>query len=138
MKVSENTNKTGTDVAVRGGTAVLSKMLDQQVGWMKELNNKAVAAGRCAPFEHPEMDALNYKLVKMPTGGFKLTKRTEPLTIIDEDLDGNSRSVAASQRTYADRMGCTAMTEDETKLFISGQLECGLEVGEVQAVAGAF
>lgn len=136
--MSETTNKTGTAVALRGENAVLSKVLDQQVEWMREINSRCAAAGRKPQFEHPEMDALNYKLEKQPNGGFKLTKRAEPLTILDEDLDGKGRSIAASQRTYADRIGCSAMTKDETKLLLMGQLENGLEVGEVQAVAGAF
>jgi len=31
-------------------------------------------------------------------------------------------------------MGETEMTSDETRLFLMGQLESGLEVGEVQSV----
>lgn len=136
--MSEQTNTTDTAVALRGENAVLSKMLDQQVEWMREINSRCVAAGRKPQFDHPEMDALNYKLVKQPDGGFKLTKRAKPLTIVDEDLDGKGRSIAASQRTYADRIGCIEMTADETKLLLMGQLDNGLEVGEVQAVAGPF
>lgn len=49
---------------------------------LMEMNQKAVAAGRAAPFPHPRIDACKYELV--PIGGGKYMVRARKRPLVDE------------------------------------------------------
>ena len=79
----------------------------------------------------PIASATKHRLVKRG-GSLVLVTRSRPLELAP---DNAALSVAASQRSYASRIGLNEMSKDEQKLFLSGQLDCSIDMSEVTPVA---
>ena len=108
--------------------------IEQTIETMHEINAKATAAGREAPFAHPEIECLTRQIIKRPDGTMQIKDRAQPYVIQDADLDGHIHCIRALEHTKSEQMfGANAkMTEDEKHLFMTGMDLCTVELGEVQ------
>lgn len=118
------------DIVVRTDAEhALALELEEQKSLFTELNNRAVSRGRPAPYPDVGATMLSMQIVKRGDQ-FVVTKRKERLEEVDWDLSGHSASVRSS-RSYGERMGADKMSRDETRLFLQGNMDCAVEVGEI-------
>lgn len=129
-------SKTNTQLTnVEKRELALNDYVEKQRSLFEEVNERAKKAGRPKPY--PDVDvAMMWNIIKKGEDGrFTVSKRSKPLSLADFDIDENNRAAsAAASFSYGGRMGMSdAMTPDETKLLLNGQLVTGLEIGEVQS-----
>lgn len=110
--------------------AALARHLDEQKALFVELNNRAVSKGRPAPYPDVGVAMLTMQIVKQTDGTFLVKARKERLEEVDWDLSGHSASIRSS-RSYSERLGGSSMSGDETRLFLQGDMDCTVEVGEI-------
>lgn len=120
MGKNEITKRSSTEIA---------RIIDEAAFPFIEINNKAVAAGREAPFANPHLEAIRYELVRRPDGTIQKKERKEPLVAeITESIDPSVRVRKTDGEKVLSTRG-NGKYNDEHKLVLTEA--CSVEVGEV-------
>lgn len=116
------------DIAKRTASEV-ARIIDEAALPFIEINNKAVAAGRKAPFMNPHLEAIRYELVRRPDGTIQKKERKEPLVAeVTDDIDPAVRIGKTDGEKVLSTRG-NGKYNDEHKLVLTES--CSVEVGEV-------
>ena len=122
-------------------TDELAQYLEAQKALFREVNTRAVNAGRKAPYPDVDSVALRMEIVKRD-GRFVTRDRNKPLEFV-MDTSGNEKVVVGMSKTYAERVDVDhrrgAKYNDEAHMAgIIANDSASIEVGEITPIAGGF
>lgn len=118
------------DLASMSRTEVAAYIDEQALPFIR-MNEKAVAAGREAPFLNPRAEAIRYKLVKRPDGSIVKRERRNPLLVEVGEVSKYFATgrVASTDGERVLRQKNSGKYNDESRLMFSTPVS--VEVGEV-------
>lgn len=114
----------------------LSAYIDECAEKLREINDKAIAAGRkTVPFPEPRIAAINYELVPIGGGKFAVQKRKraliDDLSSLDADVSTQVTTSATSGFNKSFRRGRYKDAADR----LIDEDAASVELGEVQSTA---